>query len=58
MRGVRVNLQTLYRVQSCRSDMITNVACKGDELYITDSGSGCILRAKAPTPGRTLYSHL
>lgn len=50
--------EALYRVQSCKSDMVTNVAYQGDELYITDSGSGCILRAKVPTPGRTLYSHL
>jgi len=50
--------EALYRVQSCRSDMVTNVAYKGNELYITDSGSGCILRARVPTPGRTLYSHL
>ena len=50
--------EALYRVQSCRSDMVTNVAYKGDELYITDSGSGCVLRARVPTPGRTLYSHL
>jgi hypothetical protein len=35
--------------------MVTNVAYKGSELYITDSGSGCILRAPA---GRTLYSHM
>ena len=50
--------EALYRVQSCRSDMVTNVAYKGDELYITDSGSGCVLRARVPTPGRALYSHL
>ena len=50
--------EALYRVASCRSDMVTNVAYKGNEIYITDSGSGCILRAKVPTPGRTLFSHL
>lgn len=50
--------EALYRVQSCKSDRVTNVAYKGSELYITDSGAGCILRAKVPTPGRTLYSHL
>jgi gluconolactonase len=46
-----------YRVQSCRSDVVTNVAFKGDELYITDSGAGCVLRAKVPVAGRTLFSH-
>jgi gluconolactonase len=50
--------EALYRVASCKSDMITNVAYKGNEIYITDSGSGCILRAKVPVAGRTLYSHL
>jgi hypothetical protein len=30
----------------------------GNEIYITDSGGGCILRAKVPVPGRTLFSHL
>ena len=50
--------EALCRVQSCKSDMVTNVAYKGNEIYITDSGSGCILRARVPTPGRTLFSHL
>ena len=50
--------EALYRVASCKSDMITNLAYKGNEIYITDSGSGCILRAKVPVAGRTLYSHL
>ncbi len=47
-----------YRVQGCRSELVTNVAYRGNELYITDSGSGCILRAKVPVAGRPLYSHL
>jgi gluconolactonase len=50
--------EALYRVASCKSDMVTNVAYKGNEIYITDSGSGCILRAKVPVSGRTLFSHL
>lgn len=50
--------EPLCRVQSCRSDMVTNVAYQGSTIYITDSGSGCILRARVPTPGRTLFSHL
>jgi gluconolactonase len=49
--------EALYRLNSCRSDAVTNVAYKGNEIYITDSGSGCILRARVPTPGRTLFSH-
>jgi gluconolactonase len=50
-----------YRVQSCASDLVTNVAFGGADrktLYIADSGSGCILMAKVPTPGRLLYSHM
>jgi gluconolactonase len=50
--------EALCRVNSCRSDAVTNMAYQGNQLYITDSGSGCILRAKVPIPGRTLFSHL
>jgi len=50
--------EALYRVQSCGSDMVTNLAYQGSTIYITDSGSGSILRAKVPVPGRTLFSHL
>jgi gluconolactonase len=49
--------EPLYRVQSCRSDVVTNVAYQGNWLYITDSGSGCVLRAKVPPSGRLLFSH-
>lgn len=49
--------EPLYRVQSCASDMVTNVAYNGNTIYITDSGSGSILRARVPTPGRALFSH-
>ena len=50
--------EPLYRVQSCASELVTNVAYNGNTIYITDSGSGSILRAKVPVPGRTLFSHL
>ncbi|MBI4189799.1 MAG: SMP-30/gluconolactonase/LRE family protein [Betaproteobacteria bacterium] len=53
--------EPLYRVQSCRSDIVTNVAFGGPDrktIYITDSGSGCILMARVPTAGRVLYSHM
>ena len=49
--------EALYRVNSCGSDIVTNVAYKGNEIYITDSGAGCILRARVPVAGRTLFSH-
>ena len=50
--------EALYRVQSCASDMVTNLAYQRDTVYSTDSGSGRILRAKVPVTGRTLFSHL
>ncbi len=50
--------EPLCRVQSCASDFITNVAYQGNTVYLTDSGSGSILRAKVPVAGRTLFSHL
>ena len=52
--------EPLYRVQSCRGDMTTNIAYGGPErktLYITDSSTGTILMARVPTAGRVLYSH-
>lgn len=49
--------EPLYRVQSCRGDMVTNAAYSGNTIYITDSGSGSILKAKVPTAGRALFSH-
>ena len=53
--------EPLYRVQSCRSDLVTNVAFGGPDmktLYITDSGGGCILMARVPVAGRKLFSHM
>jgi len=52
--------EPLYRVQSCGSDLVTNLAYGGPErqtLYITDSGMGLILIARVPTAGRALFSH-
>ena len=48
------------RVQSCASDMVTNVCFGGADrksLFITDSGAGAILTARVQTPGTVLYSH-
>ena len=53
--------QPIYRVNSCTEPFITNVAFGGadrKELYITNSGTGSILKAKLPVSGRTLYSHM
>ena len=53
--------EPLYRVQSCRGDFVTNVAFGGADrktIYITDSGSGCILMARVPVAGCVMYSHM
>jgi gluconolactonase len=53
--------EPVFRVQSCKSDVVTNLAHGGPDrktLYITDAGSGCILSARVPVAGRVLYSHL
>lgn len=52
--------EPLYRVQSCDSELLTNVAFGGEDrktLYITDSFAGQILRARLPVPGRAMHSH-
>jgi gluconolactonase len=52
--------EPLYRVNSCGSDLVTNLAFGGDDmktLYITDSGNGQILRARVPVAGRAMHSH-
>lgn len=49
-----------YRVVSCGSDFVTNVAYGGPDmksLYITDAGAGLVLRATVPVAGQTLFSH-
>jgi len=54
--------EPLYRIQSmCARPHVTNVAYGGTDnrdLFITDSGNGCVLKARVPIPGRVLYSHL
>lgn len=52
--------EPLYRVNSCGSELVTNIAFGGEDmktLYITDSGAGQVLRARLPVAGRTLHSH-
>lgn len=49
-----------FRVQSPRSDVITNLAYGGPgnrTLYIVDSEAGCIHTAELPVPGRPMFSH-
>ena len=49
--------EALYRVQSCGSDVITNLAYQGNSMFMTDSGNGLILKAQVPTAGKPLFSH-
>ena len=52
--------EPLYRVNSCGSDLLTNMAYGGPDLqslYITDSGNGQILKARLPVRGRAMHSH-
>jgi len=51
--------EQLYRIESCVSHEVTNVAYGGDDmqtLFITDA-DGAILTARLPVPGHVLYSH-
>ena len=48
------------RVESCAGDRVLNIAYGGPEndwLYITESVSGSVLRAKMPAPGVVMFSH-
>jgi len=50
----------IYRIQTCSSDKLTNIAYGGPDrqtLYILD-GHGKILTARMPVPGKRLYSHM
>jgi gluconolactonase len=52
--------EPVARVRSCAENHTTNVAYGGPDgktLFITESGSGSILRARLDHPGKTMYSH-
>ena len=52
--------QPLYRVQSCRGRLTTNLAYGGAErktMFITESETGAILRAAMPVAGKAMFSH-
>jgi gluconolactonase len=49
-----------YRVRSCAESHTTNIAYGGPDrrtLFITESGSGTILKARLETAGKPMYSH-
>lgn len=50
-----------FRIQSCEGLYNTNMAFGGPEnrdLFITESESGCILRARLPVAGQPMFSHM
>ena len=50
----------VYEVTSCTGLFTTNLAfggADGRELYITESQTGTILRARMPVAGKVMYSH-
>lgn len=50
-----------YRVRSCADNHTTNIAYGGPDgqtIFITESGSGSILKAHVETGGRQMYSHM
>ena len=52
--------EPVYRVRSCTGLHTTNVAFGGPDgrsLFITESASGCILRAELDVPGKPMFSH-
>jgi gluconolactonase len=52
--------EPLCRVKSCAGLGTTNLAyggADGKTLYITESASGAILRARMPVAGSVMYSH-
>ena len=52
--------EPLHRVRSCTGILTTNLAyggADGRDLYITESETGTILRARMPLAGKTMFSH-
>jgi len=54
--------EPLLRIRSCTTGRsTTNLAYGGENrqwLYMTESATGTIIRAKLPTPGQPMYSHM
>lgn len=52
--------QPTHRIEPCTGLVCTNAAFGGPDncsLFITESGTGTILRAELPVPGRPMFSH-
>jgi gluconolactonase len=50
--------EPLYRIRSPQGLATTNVAYFGNDLYITESETGTVLKVQLPTPGSSMYSHV
>lgn len=53
--------EPIRRIRSCAGQHTTNVAYGGKDgrdMFITESETGTILRARLDTPGRPMYSHM
>ncbi len=53
--------EPISRIESCEGLLTTNVAFGGADncdLYITESETGTVLRARLNIPGRKMYSHM
>jgi gluconolactonase len=53
--------EPVYRIRSCAEPHTTNMAFGGTDnktLFITESGSGSILKAETDVPGKLMFSHL
>jgi gluconolactonase len=52
--------EPVYRIRSCAEPHTTNMAFGGTDnktLFITESGSGSILKAETHAPGKLMLSH-
>lgn len=54
--------EPVYRIRACSSGRtVTNLAFGGEDrrsLFITESATGTILRARMDVPGKTMFSHI
>lgn len=53
--------EPLYRIRSCKGLAVTNLAYggpDGKDLYITETQTGSVLRARMPVAGKRMYSHM
>jgi len=52
--------EPVYRIRSCAEPHTTNMAFGGTDnktLFITESGSGSILKVEMDVPGKRMFSH-